>query len=303
WWQLTKTFFKISILFLVSLFLVAPNIFLHYPLVFDALTFESRSSHLGADNLGFFGNLAYYLKAFGSWTNWIAVVFVTFGSFSLIKNKKKYSPVLFYGALYWILLSVLSLHWERWALPMYITPLFLISIGIHFLWEYNKKVSIFKLFSIILIAIFFLQQFVFSLHTAVRMSFTDTRVAALNYCNQNGITKSNSIYEGYTPFQPQFPSVIFDKNIEEIEDIEYIILSSSMFGRFYSEPKRYENQVLFYESIKEKFGLINQFESTPNAEGIIDQINDIKYYLECLFSLCSKNKYKGLTIEIYEIVK
>jgi hypothetical protein len=301
WWRITKTVIKIAVLFLVSLFLVAPNIFLHFPKVIEALTYESRSTHLGADNLGFVGNLIFYVNAFSSWSNWFALPFILLGFYGLMTKKIRYSIILLFGGFYWVLLSVLSLHWERWALPMYMTPLFLISIGIWYSAKTIKKNSTIKFFTILTSVIFFLIQLTHSLHTAVRMSFTDTRVIALDFCRNNEITKNNSLYEGYTPFQPQFPSEIFDKYNKAIEDKDFIILSSSMFGRFYAEPQRYEDKIHFYETIRDEFVLIEQFTPSPEADGVIEQIDDIIYYGKCLLNSCTKDKLKGPTIEIYRI--
>ena len=48
-------------LYLFSLVEIAPNIFIEYVQVIDALIIESRSTHLGADNLGWGGNILFYI--------------------------------------------------------------------------------------------------------------------------------------------------------------------------------------------------------------------------------------------------
>lgn len=302
-WRTTKILLRAGLVFVIALFFVAPYLFFNYPKVVEALIFESRSTHLGADNLGWGGNLTFYVQAFASWINIFQILLIGFGIYALIKWRNKHTLILLYGALYWILISVLSLHWERWALPMYITPLFLMAIGITYLWELIKTVPRLKLILLTLLFLTFSQQFIRSVHIPVRMKFTDTRLIALNYCNQNGITPNNSLYEGYTPFLPGHPKFIFQENITENEDIHYVIVSSKMYERFYNEPARYEQEILFYENVRNTELLLAKYEPSPGATGTIEQMDDIGFYIKQRLQLTLNDRYTGPTIEIYQIVE
>ena len=293
---------KATLLFIFILFLVAPYLFIEYEAVIKAIIVESGPTHLGADNLGWLGNLWFYVTAFSSWVNMLAFVFIGFGLYAMIKWRKASSLLLLYGILYWIILSALSLHWERWALPMYITPLFLIAVGINFLLIKVNNHRLLKWVATFFLTVFFTLQLITTVHTSIRMTFTDTREVALNYCNEMGITAENSLFEGYTPLQPQHPKTIFNEYEEITYDIRYIVLSSSMFGRYYREPNVYEREILIYEDIRNNNSLLARFEPDMLEENLFNELNDIMFYLSHIFKSNSEKRLEGPIIEIYQVV-
>ena len=291
-------------LYLFSLFVIAPNIFIEYGQVIDALIIESRSTHLGADNLGWGGNILFYIKQFVAESNLLVIIFIFAGLFVVTKIKNLTGILLLYGLAYCVILSRLSLHWVRWALPMYTAPLLLASLAIGYTWtlikDSNKKIIKYLFIAIVSTAI--LQQAISGLADSSRMGFIDTRIAALNYCNENGITPENSIYEGYTPFTPNSYDVIFDTNIDELGNpIEYVILSSNMYNRFYYEADRYVDEVKFYENIEREFTLIKEISPTPATTNIKESFEDITFYVLRYINRIQDDRYTGPTIKIYEI--
>jgi len=300
--RLIKQVLIMTLVFIGVLFIVAPFLFIEYKNVIDALLFESRGTHLGADNLGWWGNLSFYIQSFSSWTNILTVIWVGLGIFTLFKSKDKVGYILFYGVFYSVIMSALSLHWERWALPMYITPLLLTSIGISFTWRQAKRVPKVKYIAIAIICVFFFYQLVFTIYTPIKMSYLDTRVKALDYCHDHNITTENTIFEGYTPLYPQGPLTIFNINTKQSETVDYIILSSKMFDRFYSEPIRFEKQVTFYDSIRKEQQLIAKFEPSPQVSNIYDRVDDIDYSIKDFLDLLDETRYRGPVIEIYQIM-
>ena len=302
-WPLAIRLVKVSILFIIALFIVAPYIFIEYQQVLEALLRESRTTHLGADGLGWVCNLLFYGQSFISWTNILIILFIGSGIYALIKNKDKSQSILLYGIVYWIVLSVLSLHWERWALPMYITPLFLTAMGISFLLFKVKEHKKLKLIILLSISIFFAVQFVTTLHTSVAMTFSDTREVALNYCNKNGITPENSLFEGYTPFLPGQPIFLSEKELSNEKYFDYIVLSSQMYDRYFAEPERYAEMVAVYENIREKHRLIAEFSPTRPAKTLFDRMDDIIFSIQNHLNLTVEERFTGPTIQIYEFVR
>lgn len=290
----------IAIVFIVSLFVVAPFLFIEYKSVIQALVTESRSTHLGADGLGWLGNMWFYLKTFYANVNILGILLLILGIVVFIKDFDKKSILVLYGIFYWVTLSKLALHWERWALPMYIAPLFLISFGIAKLSEVKQKPKVIRWASILVLFLFLFQQGIHSIYTPIRLKYTDTRVISLNFCDANGITQDNSIYEGYTPLQPTYSKTLFTYYPSEESDKEFIILSSSMFNRFYAEPVRYQKEIAIYETIRTENELIGQFNPTPIAKNIFDQIENIIYFFRYRLGLTNEVRYSGPTIEIYQ---
>ena len=294
---------KVGLTFIISLFIVAPFLFIEYQSVIQALITESRSTHLGADNLSWLGNMWFYIKTFYANINVIGVLLFAIGAFALIKSWNKKYILLLYGGFYWIALSKLALHWERWALPMFITPLFLIALGISFLWEKSKQHRSVKLIGILLVGIFIFQQSVHTIYVPIRQKYTETRVVSKTYCDTNGITKENSIYEGYTPLAPSAPKEIFVDYLIGTSNKEYILLSSSMYGRYFAESERYQEYIRIYGEIRENNQIIKQYQPSPIATNTIGQIENIFYFLRFRFGLTDEIRYSGPTIKIYRITQ
>ena len=290
----------VTVIFIVSLFVVAPFLFIEYKSVIQALVTESRSAHLGADSLGWLGNMWFYIKTFYANVKILGILLLALGSVFFIKNfDKKYILVL-YGIFYWVALSKLALHWERWALPMYIAPLFLISFGISKLLEFDQKSKVIKWAGILVVCIFLIQQGIHSLYTPIRLKYTDTRVTSLSFCDLNGITQNNSIFEGYTPLQPTFLKTLFESYVNEGAEKEYIVLSSSMYDRFYAEASRYKEEVSIYQEIRTNYKLIGQFNPSPIAKTAFDQVENIIYFIRYRLGTTTEVRYSGPAIEIYQ---
>jgi hypothetical protein len=293
---------KTSGVYGLFLFLAAPNIFINYGKVIEVLKLESRSTHLGADNLSWLGNMLFYSKSFWSFSNILIVLFLFFGLVALIKIKERKALILLYGLFYWIVLSYLSLHWERWALPMYSTPLFITAIGLAYLFVLTKRKKFLYLLTTFIALIFFSHQFLYSLSSSISLAFTDTRVVALEFSQENGITAENSVYEGYTPFNPPYPGSIFDFNVEENTDKKYIFLSSKMYQRYFAEPERYKNAVEYYEKIRNNTVLIKEIKpTTVNHHNPLEALDNILFYLKRALQLHPPERYNGPIIQVYEI--
>lgn len=290
----------VVLVFIVSLFIVAPFLFIEYKSVIQALITEARSTHLGADNLGWAGNMWFYLKSLYANVKISGILLLILGIIAFIKTFDKKNILILYGIFYWIALSILALHWERWALPMDTAPLFLISYGILLILSFKQKPNLVKWISYLIIFLFFFQQGVHSIYTPIRLKYTDTRVVSQHYCDSNYITRENSIYEGYTPLQPTNYGTLFSSYSTEGSNKDFVILSSSMFNRFYAEPTRYQSEVTIYQEIKTNYDLINRFDPTPIATNVFDQIENIIYFIQHRLGLTSEIRYSGPVIEIYQ---
>ncbi len=241
-------------IFLFILFIVAPFLFLDYPSVIKAIRNEARTIHLGADNLGWLGNLWYYVQTFYELIGIVGGLLCIIGGYAFIRWFSKESAFLLYGLFYWVVMSKLALHWERWALPMYIAPLFLIVMGISYMLDKKEKHTLtVRLVGGLLVSLFMIQQSVYSAYIPIQKKFIDTRVISNDYCELNEINRNNTIYEGYTPLEPNYPTKIFPTLQEKIPKKKYIILSSTIYNRYYAEPDRYQDEIETYAEIRKGY--------------------------------------------------
>ena len=288
-------------IYVLSLLIFAPNLFIHIESVIKEIRLEARSSHLGADGLDWFGNMWFYWTKYLEFSNIIVIFLILAGTIGIIKKKRYELLPCFYGLVYWVCLSVLKLHWERWALPMYTFPLLIAAFGCGYLFHvFNKSVGI-KLIVGILFGITVGLSLLNSLSISIRMAYTDTRAAALNYFEEAEITSDNSLFEGYTPFTPGGPGNFSFSQMNSND--KYIVLSSYMYDRIYNEPSRYHDEVQQYETIKKKYPLLIQFTaSLPTSPvGIISWLDDLIYYYEHKTGEGVSERFSGPTIQIYLI--
>jgi hypothetical protein len=131
----------------------------------------------------------------------------------------------------------------------------------------------------------------------------DTRNAALGYVTEIGATKENTLYEGYTPFNPTGPATIFGGLEDSIttpmnQDLKYIILSSSMYSRFYAEPDKYGKEITIYEAIKANKTVLREFEPVMVSESS----NDLKNIMNSLKNIAGylSGGYSGPHLIFYE---
>lgn len=212
---IVKLAFK-SILFIcLTVFIVAPNLYTDAGKVYTTLLREARFTHLGADGLGFSGNFLYYAKTAIVSLGWESVAMACIGIFSIIKSNLKQKYFLVTGVVFWICISILPLHWVRWGVPIYFFYNLTVAIGIGFVANYyvsdNTKGSTVKktggviFFSLasLLSVLMLLNIFISGCAVTKSNLLTDTIISAKKYCDRNGITKNNTLYEIRTPLAPK----------------------------------------------------------------------------------------------------
>lgn len=299
-------FFTREILFTLpvvcgSIFIFAPHLFFNLGQVWEALINEGRSTHLGADNLSWLGNMNFYLQVFIDAAGWIVALFAVAGIFITIASKQPAMLLLFFGAGYWVALSKLGLHWERWSLPMMITPLLLSALGMAKAWETGRSHKIVKVLTITFFTIFFVSYALNGMMSSILLTWQDTRVAALQFAIANNITEENSVSEGYTPFFPRQVKTIFDFDYNSAGQTNYVLLSSNMYGRYEAEPERYALESGYYGSLRDAAILIGEFEPSTKPSSPEDQFMVLVDYLANLLKGTKTSNLTGPTIQIYAL--
>ncbi len=301
WGQfLSKILITLAIVAL-GMFIFAPHLFLKLDLVRRAILIEAKPTHLGADNLSWIGNMLFYLDVFVDAAGWIVALLTIAGLFFSIISKQPAMLLLFFGSGYWVALSKLGLHWERWSLPMMITPLMLAALGISKLWAAIKQRQLTRIIVLVFLGIFISIYALNGLTASIILTWQDTRAVALEYTARNDISPENSVYESYTPFLPRNLRTIFEFDLDNPGEIQYVILSSSMYGRFQAEPDRYASETAFYAEVRAKAFLIAEFEASPKPKSPSEQLHALGDYLVNLFRQTKTTYTTGPTIQIYQL--
>lgn len=288
---------RVGVGYAVFLFFAAPYLYFKPHLVLLNLISESRPTHPGQDGLSFFGNLMYYIHTYGLATSALMSACCMIGFVILaVKYPRTWVPLLL-GLVYWIILSQLPLHWERWDLPMVISPLLFTAFGMHVLWEYGKNMQgAFKVLSLALLSVIFIT---ISVNQTLKcwveiedFKSTDTRLQGKSILSEKGLTETNTLVGHYTPLSPTwkrgFDFISSYHDSETMEGKKFAVVSSDLYGRYYKEPEKYPNEIAFYNKLFTLPSVVNiianpmpnRFESFFEFKNISEAIPSLKFYLQ-----------------------
>lgn len=289
--------------FLISVFIFSPFIFIEFDKVFNALMFESRSTHLGADGLDFLGNFRFYVNLISKQLGIIGIIgiilsvtYIIIGNGKGVDLKKTNSHLILLAIVFCfafiVTISILGLHWVRWILP--VIPIIIIVSCYGLLQT--------KLVRLTLLPIFLTISLVNGIgHFVNNFHCEDTRLAFKKELRKNNISKILTTSDGYTSFKPKGPGFAVNRNgITHLDPEGYLMVSSRMYQRLLkSKRKLHKNQQEVYRNILSLSPVMqikntnSSFEKIDNLEvlggsiyHIIDErfISPIRILLHQLFS-------------------
>lgn len=318
--EIIKTGLLCILIVVLSSFFIAPNLYTDYRQTYETFIREARPNHLGADGLGFFGNFLYYGNQMICDQGWLSLVFFIIAIYYLLNNKSKRYLSLLVGLIYWICISVLSLHWQRWGTPVYVFYIMVSSIGVGTVYaavdrriEHDIQRITLVLCKCVLLCCLGLWIISSSLSAAcftTSRTLPDTRNVSLSYVIENGITASETLSEGYTPFcpgysDPQVSSFIVSKeNIKpkiEFATKKYLITTSNFKNRYLKEKDRYPQECAFYDAIDDHYDIVYQINGDNGnyksdlSKGLVSNIKRAVSYL------IKEKTYSGDIISIYDL--
>jgi 4-amino-4-deoxy-L-arabinose transferase-like glycosyltransferase len=265
------------------LFAISPSLFTKFQLVGSTIDAEGGTIHAGADGLGWFGNLGFYAATFASTAGIILLVCFALGVLWSVRLRLTQSIPLWLGAIYWVILSGVPLHWARWGLPMYLTPLLIAPIGVYYSFRYlldNGAARWVRWSAVGLGAVMTANLMLGSVAATAVYLTRDTRTTAKEYFAEHGINKTNSVYEGYTPFAPRSARSIYGqlrvshnrlvlRRAPGNYRFHYVILSSLMYDRYKSGPK-YAGRQKMYATMDKQLPLLTTFDPATRASSVLE---------------------------------
>jgi hypothetical protein len=294
------------------LFAISPTLFTNFAAVRSNLSAEAGTTHPGADGLGWSGNLGYYAQGFTTSAGLIVLACFALGVLWSIRLRLVQSIPLWSGALAWVILSDLPLHWDRWGLPMFLTPLLIAPLGAYYSFQYlrDKGAARWQRLGVMCVGAVAAVNLL-SGSVAVSASYVarNTQSLAKNLAVR-GIARPSAVVEGYTPLFPGDYQAIFDNfdivngrlmllNGQAHPATRYVVLSSSMDDRFRTDP-RYVAERRFYSMLEEQFPLVTTLPVTPpDTPTAVEpaSIGNSRGYLGRL----ARGELVGPKITVYEI--
>jgi len=305
------------------LFVISPSLFTNFQAVASNFTAEAGDTHAGADGLGWFGNLRFYAEALTNSAGIILLLCFALGVLWIIRLRLLQAVPLGVGAVVWVILSGVPLHWDRWGLPMYLTPLLIAPIGAFCSFRYllERDAARWLLWGAVGMGIVVAANLVAgSVAMCAQFLATNTQTLARDLAKR-GLDDTNTISEGYSPLFPGEPKTIFDafqviggrvvlsSQFHNKSGVRYVVLSSDTYDVYKEDPKDAAAQK-FYATVDKQFQLLITYQPvptkspvgltwpTPVGRGleIVDIPNSLGYVGELV-----QGGFSGPTIKVYEI--
>ncbi|MCR2801718.1 glycosyltransferase family 39 protein [Microbacterium sp. zg-Y818] len=281
-------------MFLGMTFLLSPTLFTNIAEVRRQLFQQNSTGHLGADGLDWGGNLAFYARDFFSEGGVLLTVFAVAGLCAILWRRVWSALPLLVGIAFWVAISALTLHWARWGLPMYITPVLLAGIGVVAVYRAaaalgrraeNAPPAARRAPAVTVAVLAAISGASLLLSSTVGLLVAlapDTRALAERYLKTHGITADQVISDGYTPFLPAGArSVLSDLTVDdgvlrsrhEGEDRTYVLTSSTMAGRHLRAAGTEGATV--YSAIAEELPVLEQWQPVTGSPSSPWEATDI----------------------------
>jgi len=207
--------------------------------------------------LGGAGNMAYYAEVYLRSGSWGLLGLAILGGVLLVRRLGAGSFPVLSGLFYWVVLSRMPLHWERWSLPMLVTTVLLSGIGLGALFDLlarrGRKAAWGWIPLVACSALVLGGQVFWVERKLVTLGTTDTRLAGRAALERLGIDTSNALVSQYSPlapsWKPGFDFVAAADDTQEMKGRRYAVSSSNMFDRYLAEPERYPREARFYRDL------------------------------------------------------
>lgn len=268
---------------LATIAVVSPVLITGFGRVHEAVFRMAVPEHLGADGLGWAGNAGFYASTFLGSAGLLLAVAALGGAVWSLRHHPISTLPIWAGLVYWLIMSGVALHWTRWAVPMYVTPLLFGGIGIYALVTWVWRTTLLtagwqrllaKAVVVLGLALLAVNQLLSATVVSVSLTAKDTRVVGRDYTKSIGATKKNTIFEGYTPMLPYAPWGVFDQfdlrsgelklSQKALDPAKFLILSGGMRARYLAESK-YAAEQEFYRAVTESLPQLRVIE--PVTQG------------------------------------
>ena len=273
--------------------LSTPYFFLDFRTALQNLTVEARQTHLGVDGLSPLGNLVWYLtQATASSLTWPIALLAAIGII-LILTRRRFPQLLLlaFTGIFLAGISVSPLHWQRWLIQ--ILPLFTLFAA-EAVQTIVPKLSGFLNWGkpaqqglivalVLLVSVWPCYQLI---SNNIRQSRPSTRILAREWILQNLPAGSQIAQEAYavpladtdfTIFE-NFSLATTDYTLDEAYrgGFRYIVVSSTMYQRYFAEPDRYAAEVNSYQALFNEGHLLQEFEPSATRDGPTIRIYELR---------------------------
>ncbi|WP_460716764.1 ArnT family glycosyltransferase [Nocardioides dilutus] len=266
------------------LFLISPTLFTDATGVRAEIRRQATGDRLGHPDHGLGGNMWFYVAEFLEPGGLVLGALVLVGVCVVVARRRLQTLPWFVGMLFWVSLSTLPMTWERWGLPMWVTPLLLAAVGIDYLVERAGSLAARATLGVALVVVT-TQLTLVSVTSLAGLLARDTRLESREWVLEQGISEEETTYEGYTPFLPGSYALLTD-HVEAEGDrflfmtrdgdaAEFVVLSDLMYGRVLEDPDYAQEQAI-YRYIFDNFEEIGSFTGHAQKMSWLEPVSAVR---------------------------
>ena len=264
----------------VGFVLSTPYLFVSFGTFLHNIAFESRNTNPGFDGLSPLGNFKWYLfHAIPTIMSLPQVLFVIVGIFYSIKTKHFLQMMLLgFALVFTAFVSQFALHWYRWIIQILPILALFTAYGVsRSVSEISKRCPMFgnrkmqRIMTVAIIALLLIIPVQKVVALDLKASHYSTRIIALKWIQQNippetriafgeySAPLENTKYKTFKAWSLAQAGYTLD---DYREKYDYMVVSSSIYNRFFAEPDRYVDEIAFYQNLFEHEKLL--YEVVPN---------------------------------------
>jgi hypothetical protein len=270
----------VAIGFVVS----TPFFLLEIGTVLQNLAHEARETHVGHDDLGFAGNLGFYLRtALPQEVGLPQLALAAAGIvWALVRARPEPRLLLAFVAIYLVGISSATLHWERWLIQ--IRPLVVLFAAAAIVWGATAlcvRAGLSRRWTAIVItAVVALVSIGPAWHfsaMALAQARPSTRVTGSEWIAAHVPPGGRVAAELYTaPLDEERYRVDYRFSLAEgvaspesyrRAGYHYLMVSSAVHGRYFASPGRYPSEVGFYRALFRDGKLVADITPAPGQRG------------------------------------
>ena len=299
--------------FVLGILAVSPILIVDYRTVLEVMAGQNKQYHLGADGLNFGQTLFFYVKTAAVHMGLVLTVTGVYGIVRSFMKNIKPAIILLAFLAYILPISVLSVHWERYTLPIYAAGLIFGAVGIFYIIEDLQGVlkKRFKMSLIVYFILFLLPAgSLMAGSVAVSGSFLapDSRILLQEVFAEMNVTSNNTVYDCNTPLDPGGYYGAFS-NFEAGDPAQYkyggnpkFVMTSSAQRDLYlaADPEVYGWIANFYRKLDENYNLVYLFTvETPSSHFL--ELENIWYAARSVYRYL-RGAAVGYEIRLYQLL-
>lgn len=271
--------------------LTTPYFFLDFETAWRSASVEARSTHLGADGLSPPENLVWYLtSAIPRSITLPQTALAALGALLAVwRHRPKQILLVGLAVVFLVGISRSPLHWQRWIIPILPLSALFAAYGLDAaIGRLSSRLSLslsaqrgLVLLVVLLVAAWPAYKLVLQ---DIRLASPSTRVLAREWIIDNLPTGSQIAEEWYTAplagtdFAVSSQFSLSKRPLDDYhsDGFRYLVVSSSIYGRFYADPDRYAAEIAFYDTLFAEGRLAQEFEPSYTRGGPVIKIYSIE---------------------------